>query len=315
MYKITEIIKELRESLTENELKRFKSILSVKSVVALIEEWGLLYRTETGKHPTALGRTVGMSEELRTKADTGEQYYQVLYDDNARDCVRRLIFSSYPEMRSVYAADYIKTDFPPIDGSGRAAASQVANLHEMEVVILRCGGAYRTYDEGAVILCDVLGIEPYRNKDNQVGAVIQSEELERNIIPSLQKARINFAINDDRLTIYKAQSSAPSFAELPRMETKIARLGDSVQLIDSENETIKVYLAKEEQFEILPVSRLDGSIAIVPIPIIIRNGYKIITPGSAMSSAILGKRENEKFKCNGESYQIISIRRGIALSD
>ena len=86
-YKITEIVREIRESLPEDSryeiAQAYRAALKPNNVVSLLEDKGLLCSDGTSRHPSELGKSKGIREELRTNVD-GRAFYQVLYSEDAR---------------------------------------------------------------------------------------------------------------------------------------------------------------------------------------------------------------------------------------
>lgn len=310
-YKISEIVNEIKDTLPQEASEQYRAVLSAKNSAALLEENGLLYKDGNGRRPTILGNHKGISEELRTNQSTGETYWQVLYNETAKLLVCDLIYSNYPELNPLYRGGYEIKEHPASQGHGRATAIRIGAEYGCKVILVNDGTVYRAYDGGAIELCRVLDTEPYYAASGHAGVQVKSEDLNTFAIPALKNAGIDFAVNNDKLTVYRKNAVTVVPPKPPVPLGRRAKIGDTVRTLTRLGEYLDFYLSEAEIYDIRTITHNDGTIEFMRVPVTERNGCKILSPESPLSIAIVGKCEGEMVVCNGAEYQIISIRKGL----
>lgn len=301
--KITEILKELKESLPVDIQENYKNIFIAKNVTAILESHGLLYKSENGgRLPTQNGNDLGISTELRIKQDTGEEYLQVLYNETAADYVRSMLFEEYPNINFTALSGYTAATLAAVSGAGRKTVCSIINDYNVEIALVKHQEKYWTYDESALKLCSILGISPHENGTGKYGVTIKCEDFISFVIPVLKNNSIDFAFNDSSLIIYKRTLTAPTTPSEP-----IVIVGSAVMLQDMLGEIVNVYLAKSEVFVLASITHPDGTIEIIKVPVTEKEGYKILHPDTPLFDDVFGKKKGEIFTYDGITYTVISI--------
>lgn len=304
--KITEILKELKESLPVDIQENYKNIFIAKNVTAILEARGLLRKSENGgRYPTQAGRETGISTEPRTNQDTGEEYLQVLYNEAAIDYVRSMLFEEYPEISPVTPGGYTITTLPAVSGAGRKTIRSIIKNHNVEIALVKHHDKYWTYDKTALELCRIIGANPHKTFAGKYGSAIKCDDFISFVIPVLMDNGVDFAINDETLEIHRKTTALPS--------TPIARVGSAVTLQDALGETINVYLAESEIFILKPITHPDGTIEIIRVPVTEKDGYQILHPDTPLFDDVFGKQKDDVFCHNDFTYKIINIRNDINL--
>ena len=303
---ITEILKELKENLPGDVQENYKNIFIAKNVTAILESHGLLFKSESGgRLPTQKGCDLGISTELRSKLDTGEEYFQVLYNETAADCVRNILIEEYPNIDPVALDGYTATTLVAVPGAGRKTVRSIIKDCNVEIALVKHQEKYWTYDESALKLSSILGMNPHKNNNGRCGVTINCEDFITFVIPLLKKNSIDFAINDSSLSIYKKSITAPT-----TMPEPIVIVGSVVMLQDTLGEITNVYLAKSELFVLSSITHTVGpndTTEIIKVPITEKEGYQILHPGTPLFDNVFGKKKGEIFTYDGITYTVVSI--------
>lgn len=318
-YKITEIIREIRESLLEDSryeiAQAYKAALKPQNVTSLLEERGLLCFDGSSKRPTEYGKSKGIREELRTAAD-GREFYQILYSEDARDLIRSILFSEYPALDPDSKVAFIHNVFAPLPGTGIKASRVIAEEYPGHIIIMYCAPIYRAYDDSADAICRAFDLEPYVNADSIHGIIIKPEDLEHVVIPRLLNGDHSFIVNkEDKAHIFTALHLAAPPAAPAKPERRVARYGMCVEMAVQDGESETVYLASREHSREVKVHLADGTVVVTTEPKTEKEGVKILSPGSPLSKAIVGRRENTSFTVNGFTYKIRRIFRSETVND
>lgn len=321
--KISELLKLFRESLTLEELEQYKSILSVKNVNSHLENDSFLYQGGTGRRPTLKGKSVGIFEEKHFDEDGNFQYWQVLYNEKGQaflsDYLNDVILG-----RKKYEQRTESTDL----GNGRDAADSLLNELKDEKIYLiffKEINAYRIYNKSSVVFCELFGLEPYQNSDGQYGARIALSDFENVIVEELKSLDLGFAIKDKKIlhlftpgkrTLIQPPVKPPAEVSqpVPTLCGPVATLRNYIDLIDLDNnEVLKFYLADAPVTIKQMITRNDGTIEIIDIPVKHLNGYQILSPELILSKEIIGKHESETFEADNWHYKILKIQEELNL--
>ena len=319
-YKITEIIKEIKESLPEDSryeiAQAYRAALKPQNVTSLLEERGLLCSDGSSKHPTERGKNKGISEELRTAAD-GREYYQVFYSEDARDLVRSILFSEYPALDPDSRVAFLHTVVARFLGTGIHASRRIAGEFPEHIIILYCPPVYRAYDDSADAICSAFDLIPHKNAAGVHGILIKPEDLEHVVIPRLLNGDRSFIVNkEDAAHCYTAlRHTAPPAVPAGPERGRIARYGMCVEMTGPDGASETVYLASREHSREVNVHLVDGTILVTTEPITEKEGVRILSPGSALSGCIVGRRENTTFTLTGFTYKICRVFRSDAVND
>ncbi|MCF0137002.1 MAG: hypothetical protein HUJ66_01420, partial [Oscillospiraceae bacterium] len=187
----------------------------------------------------------------------------------------------------------------------------IINSSNVAIALVKYQNKYWTHNDSAIRLCEILGIEPFIKADGKPGVAIKCEDFASTFIYALIDSGEDFAINDDRLYIYR-RNIRPAALPVDRVETA-ARIGSAVELRDNQREIIKFYLAKGEVSSPTVITHADGTIEITSTPITEIEGYQIIHPGTPIFDAVIGKGIGERFSCLDCTYEIISVRNDVHL--
>ena len=127
-------------------------------------------------------------------------------------------------------------------GAGIGTEIRIINSSNVAIALVKYQNKYWTHNDSAIRLCEILGIEPFIKADGKPGVAIKCEDFASTFIYALIDSGEDFAINDDRLYIYR-RNIRPAALPVDRVETA-ARIGSAVELRDNQREIIKFYLAK-----------------------------------------------------------------------
>ncbi len=317
-YKISEIVKEFRESCPEEIYKANKSAFNAGNITAILENMGLLYFGEKGRRPTEYGQLMGITEELRTGAD-GKEYWQVLYPERARELVREIIFRNYPDLDPDRSVTFSHTVTARFAGSGINASRNIASEYPGHVIILHGASRFWAFEDSADVICREFGLQSYVNAEGIRGFSTGADVFDEVIFPQLLNGERSFIINkEDGMHIYSAVRRpvpAPVPAAAPAETGRKVRYGHCVELEDQFGELFTVFLARREHSERTTLHLVGGQLVRTTVPTTEYNGIRILSPETELSRTLIGSRENTVITCNGIEYRILRVWRDSEVND
>lgn len=325
--KISEITKELKErfpDLTE----QYRGIFNARKIAEMLEEEDYLYMAEDGRRPTELGKQNGITEYLRT-AEDGHQFYQVEYDLRGEQIVYEVLSWNYnvvlepANTKSTASEPKITVvQEPGIENVGRRGANAIRKRHPGYIVFQEAQKRTWAFDKSTQDICGIINVEPYRNANGEYGVNFEPQDFRSFVEPELKSRRKNYIVNNGlilKIVSFLAGANAPAAPIHQPVEVAHAtqpapvghgvrrvRLGDRLTL-NSDGELINVYLAAEETGNYVPVVRAGGGIEYVHVPEVEKDGFRILSPRSPLSIALIGKKLNDTVYVNGYGYKILSI--------
>lgn len=316
--KISEISSDLKKNFPEVP-EQYKRIFNVRNITEMLEKEGLLYSTEGGRRPTELGKQNGISEYLRT-GENGQQFYQVEYNLQGEQIIYDMLIRVLQEINSerhdAEETEMIVTQEQGIEATGRRGAQTIRENHPGYLIFQEAEERNWAFDESAQDICRIINVEPYRNANGEYGVSFKSKDFRSFVEPELKSHEKNYIVNNGIVmkivsflthAVHHPAVAGPAAQPVPaNQRARTVRLGDWLSLNSNEGR-INVYLATEETGNYVPVVRPGGSIDYVYVPVVERDGFRILSPRSQLSIALLGKKVNDTISVNGFQYKILSI--------
>lgn len=304
--KISEIAERIRsEQLSEAERETNSIQLLAQRLNKLLIASGDLIECALGKVETKQGEQHGISGEYREPPE-GKHYWQPLYSESGYEYVLGLFQRNRGSILNPPAQVPAPSPAPvPQNVHYRYSRTDRRRMQEkydnaFRVILLEGPESYWIYDEDAVFLGKLFGFKACRTVQGY--NLTYKKDIHTSIVKKLKRARIAFLVVHQEMEVQFVPPAEPT----PQIGA--ISIGTKFSVRDEEGELFKfIILYPEDAYIPTPVDLGNGFYEIIPVLREDFDGYRIVTTGTPLAQAAIGKRIGQTFECNGVEYTVIEI--------